>query len=93
MLAETAGYISYGVTLPEAQLSRIPPVAPEKQAPQIGRLAAENREQFRVRAWAVVKGHGSARPGSVDDFPLLLGLGAKVLESSPHRHSFDSLHP
>ena len=32
------------------QLSRIPPMIAQKQAPQIRHLAADNRKQFRVRA-------------------------------------------
>ena len=42
--------LSDGITLLDAQRRRIAPVATEEQAPQIGRLAADNSEQFRVRA-------------------------------------------
>ena len=45
--------ISYGVTLPNAQCCRVAPVPTQKQPPQIRHLAAENSEQFGVRAaWA-----------------------------------------
>ena len=50
MLTKAAGYISYGVALLDAQGGAVPPVAPEKQPPQIGHLATEKRGQFRVRA-------------------------------------------
>ena len=53
--------LSDGITLLDAQRRRIAPVATEEQAPQIGRLAAENREQFRVRATALGKGLSAGR--------------------------------
>lgn len=45
-----ANNIPYSIALLDAQGGAVPPVPPEKQTPQIGRLAAENREQFRERA-------------------------------------------
>ena len=45
---ESTCHISYGIPLLDAQGGAVPPVSPEKQPPQIRRLAAENREQFRV---------------------------------------------
>ncbi|WP_051149949.1 hypothetical protein [Desulfovibrio sp. 3_1_syn3] len=75
-MAETAGYISYGVTLPDAQRCRVAPVTTKKQPPQIGHLAAHNREQFRVRAGLT----GKALPGeknpdirSGHGYPLCVG--------------------
>ena len=56
MLAETAGYISYGISLLNAQGSAVSAVPTQKQPPQIGHLAAENRKQFRVRALGRCKG-------------------------------------
>ena len=47
--------------LADAQRRRIPPVPPEKQTPQIWRLAADNRKQFRVRATALGKGLSAGR--------------------------------
>ena len=38
------------IVLSSVQLSRISPVLSEKQPPQIGRLAADNSKEFRVRA-------------------------------------------
>ena len=69
--------LSDGITLLDAQRRRIAPVATEEQAPQIGRLAADNREQFRVRAQGPGKGlsagrgSDSAQLGSRGDFLLL----------------------
>ena len=50
MLAKAAGYIPYSIVLLDSQGCAVSPVPPEKQTPQIRRLAAENRKQFRVRA-------------------------------------------
>ena len=47
--------IPYGVALLDSQGGAVPPVAPEKQPPQIGHLAAEKRGQFRVRAMPASK--------------------------------------
>ena len=75
MLAETAGYISYGVTLPEAQLSRIPPVAPEKKSAQIRHRIAHKRKQFRVRATLASK----ALPGAGNpDISIRYGYPPRV---------------
>ena len=54
--------IPYGVPLLDAQGGAVSPVSPEKQPPQIGHLAAENREQFGVRAGLI----GKALPGGVN---------------------------
>ena len=40
----------YHITLPNAQGGAVPAVSPQKKSPQIGRLAAEKRMQFRIRA-------------------------------------------
>ena len=53
---ESTCHISYGIPLLDAQGGAVPPVSPEKQPPQIRRLAAENREQFRVRVQGPGKG-------------------------------------
>ena len=72
-----ANNIPYSIALLDAQRRRVPALSPEKQPPQIRRLAAENREQFRVRAqgpWKAVmagRGSGSARLDSRDDFRWL----------------------
>ena len=50
MLAKAAGYIPYSIVLLDSQGCAVSPVPPEKQTPQIWRLAADNRKQFRVRA-------------------------------------------
>ena len=74
MLAKAASYIPYSIVLLDSQGCAVPPVPPEKQTPQIWRLAADNRKQFRVRAqgpWKAVmagRGSGSARLGSQDGF-------------------------
>ena len=53
MLAKAASYIPYSIVLLDSQGCAVSPVPPEKQTPQIWRLAADNRKQFRVRAaWA-----------------------------------------
>ena len=63
------------ITLLDAQGGRIAPVATEEQAPQIGRLAADNSVQFRVRAqgpWKAVmagRGSGSARLDCMEKTP------------------------
>ena len=65
---QISGKISYRIPLYHAQRRRIALVATEEQAPQIGRLAADNSEQFRVRAQGPGKGvragrgSGSAQP-------------------------------
>ena len=51
-----ANNIPYSIALLNAQRRRVPALSPEKQPPQIRRLAAENREQFRVRAQGLGKG-------------------------------------
>ena len=56
MLAKAAGYIPYSIVLLDSQGCAVSPVPPEKQTPQIRRLAAENRKQFRVRAQGLGKG-------------------------------------
>ena len=50
-----ANNIPYSIALLDAQGGAVPPVPPEKQTPQIGRLAADNRKQFRVRAARLAK--------------------------------------
>ena len=42
--------ISHCVALLDSQSGALTSVSTEKQPPQIGRLAADNRKQFRVRA-------------------------------------------
>ena len=55
MLAKAAGYIPYSIVLLDSQGCAVSPVPPEKQTPQIRRLATKNRVQFRVRATALGK--------------------------------------
>ena len=50
MLAKAASYIPYSIVLLDSQGCAVSSVSTEEQAPQIGRLAADNRKQFRVRA-------------------------------------------
>ena len=61
MLAKAASYIPYSIVLLDSQGCAVPPVPPEKQTPQIWRLAADNRKQFRVRATALGKGLSAGR--------------------------------
>ena len=72
-----ANNIPYSIALLDAQGSTVSAVPAQEQPPQIGRLVADNREQFRVRvqgpgkgfrAW---RGSGSARLDSRDDFRWL----------------------
>ncbi len=55
MLAKAASYIPYSIVLLDSQGCAVSSVSTEEQAPQIGRLAADNRKQFRVRAWPARK--------------------------------------
>ena len=55
MLAKAASYIPYSIVLLDSQGCAVSSVSTEEQAPQIGRLAADNRKQFRVRATALGK--------------------------------------
>ena len=48
-------YISDRIPLLDAQSSAVSAVPAQKKPAQIGRLAADNREQFRVRATALGK--------------------------------------
>lgn len=41
---ESTCHVSYRIALPDAQGGAVSPVSPEKQPPQIGHLAADNRE-------------------------------------------------
>lgn len=43
--------IPYRILLLDAQGGAVSAVPPEKQTPQIGHMAAHNREQFGVRTW------------------------------------------
>ena len=52
-----ANNIPYSIALLDAQGSTVSAVPAQEQPPQIGRLVADNREQFRVRTW--VKGRPS----------------------------------
>ena len=45
-----ANNIPYSIALLDAQGSTVSAVPTQKQPPQIGRLAADNRKEFRVRA-------------------------------------------
>ena len=45
-----ANNIPYSIALLDAQGSTVSAVPAQEQPPQIGRLVADNREQFRVRA-------------------------------------------
>ena len=47
--------IPYRIALLDAQGGAVSPVSPEKQPPQIEHLAADNREQFGVRAARLAK--------------------------------------
>ena len=59
-----ANNIPYSIALLDAQGSTVSAVPAQEQPPQIGRLVADNREQFRVRAQGPGKGfrawHGSS---------------------------------
>ena len=61
MLAKAAGYIPYSIVLLDSQGCAVSPVPPEKQTPQIRRLAADKREQFRVRAGLGKKGYSAPK--------------------------------
>ena len=52
-----ANNIPYSIALLDAQGSTVSAVPTQKQPPQIGRLAADNRKEFRVRALGVGRQH------------------------------------
>ena len=90
MLAETAGYISYGISLLNAQGSAVSAVPTQKQPPQIGHLAAENRKQFRVRARCCARALGP-RPHEVPHgliYGAIFGGGGNLLCSIEVKCSF-----
>ena len=63
---ESTCHISYGIALLGAQGGAVPPVPPEKQTPQIWRLAADNRKQFRVSSALLRNALPGAKNSSIE---------------------------